>query len=114
MTARRDEQIQLVGDALALLDTTPRPAAAATPSQRLPAQVALALPCYNKPGPYVDIEKNNVREWAASQCFKRCTQLEWCEQQRQETVRDHGSAVGVWAGHVWTHSDYRSDSDRAA
>ncbi len=78
-------------------------------SYRLSAQEALALPCYNNPGPYVDIEKNNVREWAASQCFKRCTQLEWCEQQRQETVRDHGSAVGVWAGHVWTHSDYRSD-----
>lgn len=79
---------------------------------RLPAAVALGLPCYNRPGPFADSEKADTREWAASQCFKHCTQLEWCEQQRQGAVRDHGSAVGVWAGNVWTHADYRSDGSK--
>jgi hypothetical protein len=78
-------------------------------SARLSAVEALALPCYNRPGPFADSERPAIREWAASQCFKHCAQLEWCEQQRLETVRDHGSAVGVWAGHVWTHSGYRTD-----
>lgn len=81
---------------------------------RLPAPVALSLPCYNQPGPWADSENPAQRRWAAAQCRARCTQLEWCEQQRKETVRDHGSAVGVWAGRVWTHSDYRSDGRDAA
>jgi len=80
----------------------------------LPAQDALALPCYGKPGPWVDSDRPADREWAASQCFKRCAQLGWCERQRLDTVADHGSAVGVWAGQVWTHSDYRTDGKQAA
>lgn len=75
---------------------------------------AMALPCYNQPGPWADSEQSSAREWAASQCFKRCAQLEWCERQRLEAVNLFGSAVGVWAGHVWTHSDYRSDTKSVA
>lgn len=81
---------------------------------RLSATEAMALPCYGKPGPWIDSDDPATREWAASQCFKRCTQLEWCERQRQATVADHGSAVGVWAGQVWTHSDYRTDGRNVA
>lgn len=81
---------------------------------RLSPTEALALPCYNRPGPWIDNENNATREWAASQCFKHCTQLAWCEQQRQQTVADHGSAVGVWAGRVYTHRDYRSDGKPSA
>lgn len=79
----------------------------------LPAE-AIALPCYGQPLKWADSDSNKDREWAASQCFKRCAQLDWCEQQRQQTVELHGSAVGVWAGHVWTHSDYRSDGKKDA
>lgn len=81
---------------------------------RLPVAVALSLPCYDNPGPWIDSDKPATREWAASQCFRHCSQLEWCEQQRQEAIRDHGSAVGVWAGHVYTHADYRSDGKPTA
>jgi hypothetical protein len=81
---------------------------------RLSPQEALALPCYDNPGPWIDNENPNVREWAASQCFKHCTQMEWCEQQRLTAVRDHGSAVGVWAGFVYKHTDYRADGKKDA
>lgn len=78
-------------------------------SARLPAAEALALPCYNKPHLFVDDESPRIRSVAASICQVSCAQLVWCEQQRLETVKDHRSAVGVWAGKVWTHADYRSD-----
>lgn len=80
---------------------------------RLSPTEALALPCYDNPGPFVDVENQSVRENAAAQCWRLCTQLVWCEQQRQATVRDHGSAVGVWAGNVWTHAHYRTDGKAA-
>lgn len=80
-------------------------------TDRLSPQEAVKLPCYDKPGMWVDSEDRHNREWAANQCRLHCTQLAWCEQQRQETVRDHRSAVGVWAGRVWTHTNYRTDGN---
>lgn len=80
---------------------------------RLTADEVQELPCYNRPHLFIDDESKRTRQKAAAECLAHCPQMEWCERQRLETVRDHGSAVGVWAGKVWTHMDYARKGEAA-
>ena len=73
----------------------------------LEPEEAFQLPCFENPGPWQDTPDTRVKQRAAARCLDSCEQVSWCEGQRLATVAEFGSAVGVWAGKVWTHQDYR-------
>lgn len=65
-----------------------------------------ALPCFRNPHDWQDSTLQEDQERAQRRCVLECGQRAWCEEQRQQAVRDFGQAVGVWAGNIWVHRDY--------
>lgn len=83
-----------------------------TLSAPLDPEVAQALPCYNRPAQWQDTVDARELRHAALMCQLHCSQLVWCEQQRLLSVELDGTALGVWAGKVWSERDYRPRRNR--
>lgn len=78
-------------------------------NRELSDQEKQQLPCYQNPGPWQDDNTAAAQKWAARQCVTRCTQRDWCDQERQAALSECGIATGVWSGRIWTHRECHVD-----